>query len=367
MKFSKWMITAALAFSATAAVPADGLGNQSFALAAADKTAPAAPSVNKVTDQSAAIKGKAESGARVLAYAGKTKLGDAIAAKGVYSIKIAKQKAGTPIAVYALDAAKNKSKISTAKVAASAVKYETTAMLNMRTGASVKYGVIAVIPKGQTVEYASKNGSWFKVKYGTKTGWVNSAYLKKPGASAYPAPSAKTPGTVKSGVLVVNKKYGLPSTYNPGINAIAQRSADAMLADAKKQGIYLQAISTYRSYSYQASLYANYIEKYGQKEADRFAAKPGFSEHQTGLAFDFGGKNNNANWLEGTFGKTKEGKWLAANAHKYGFILRYPKGKESITGYMYEPWHFRYIGGDIAAKVKASGLTLEEYLGIQGK
>lgn len=365
MKFSKWMITAALAFSVTAAVPAEGLGNQGGSLAAADKTPPAAPSVNKVTDQSAEIKGKAESGARVLAYAGKTKLGDAIAAKGVYSIKIAKQKAGTPIAVYALDAAKNKSKISTAKIVASAVKYETTDMLNLRTGAAVKYGVAAVIPKGRMVEYVSKNSSWFKVKYGTKTGWVNSAYLKKPGASDYPAPSVKTPGTYKSGVLVVNKKYGLPSNYNPGMNAIAQRSANAMLADAKKQGIDLQAISTYRSYSYQAQLYANYIEKYGQNEADRFAAKPGFSEHQTGLAFDFGGKNNNANWLEGTFGNTKEGEWLAANAHKYGFILRYPKGKESITGYMYEPWHFRYIGGNIAAKVKASGLTLEEYLGVQ--
>lgn len=187
-----------------------------------------------------------------------------------------------------------------------------------------------------------------------------------PAPPKYPAPSTNTPGKYVNGILVVNKVYALPSTYNPGINSLAQKGVNAMVAAAKTEGVYMSVISSYRSYSYQATLYNNYVKRDGQAAADRYSARPGHSEHQTGLAFDFGGSNQ-SHWLETSFADTKEGKWLAGNAHKYGFILRYPKGKESITGYMFEPWHFRYVGSGESPKIKASGKTLEEYLGVRGK
>lgn len=261
-------------------------------------------------------------------------------------------------------------------VEASGATYKTKASLNMRTGASVKYKRILTIPKGKNVEYVGKRGSWYKVRYGSKTGYVSAKYLKKSGSVttkpvssksvSYPAPSTNTPGFYKGGILVVNKKYSLPSTYNPGIHSGANKAMWAMLSDAKRAGVTITGISSYRSYSYQAGLYSRYKSKYGQREADRFSARPGHSEHQTGLAFDFGGTNKSY-WLEESFDRTVEGKWLAANAHKYGYILRYPKGKESVTGYMYEPWHYRYVGTDNATKIKESGKILEEYLGVRGK
>lgn len=187
-----------------------------------------------------------------------------------------------------------------------------------------------------------------------------------PAPPKYPAPSTNTPGKYVSGILVVNKVYALPSTYNPGINSIAQKGVNAMVAAAKTESVYLSVISSYRSYSYQATLYNNYVKRDGQAAADRYSARPGHSEHQSGLAFDFGGTSQ-YHHFESSFADTKEGKWLAANAHKFGFILRYPKGKESITGYMFEPWHFRYVGSGESPKIKASGKTLEEYLGVRGK
>lgn len=249
------------------------------------------------------------------------------------------------------------------------VTYTTIDQLNMRSKAGVSNPIVASIPYGATVEYLGKEGNWYKVEYGNKVGWVNSAYLiqetaAKPGA--YPAPSTGTPGTYASGVLIVNKKYSLPSSYNPGVSILAQKAVDAMMVEAKKQGIQLTAFSTFRSYNRQKELYTSYVSKHGAAEANRFSAKPGHSEHQTGLAFDFGGSDQ-SNWLKESFAATKEGKWLAANAHHYGFILRYPKGKEAITGYMYEPWHFRYLGSDLAGQVKSSGKTLEEYLKVSGK
>ena len=187
-----------------------------------------------------------------------------------------------------------------------------------------------------------------------------------PAPPKYAAPSTNTPGKYVKGILVVNKVYALPSTYNPGINPLAQKGVNDMVAAAKSQGVYLSILSSYRSYSYQATLYNNYVARDGQAAADRYSARPGHSEHQTGLAFDFGGTNQYHNF-KSTFADTKEGKWLAGNAHKYGFFLRYPKGKESITGYMFEPWHFRYVGSGESPLIKASGKTLEEYLGVRGK
>ncbi|MBQ3861890.1 MAG: M15 family metallopeptidase, partial [Clostridia bacterium] len=136
------------------------------------------------------------------------------------------------------------------------------------------------------------------------------------------------------------------------------RSAlDALSAGAAANGLSIYAISGYRSYEYQLGLYDRYVARDGKAEADRYSARAGHSEHQTGLAVD-------VNSLEYAFADTAEGQWLAAHCAEYGFILRYPEGKEEITGYRYEPWHIRYLGVETAKKVAESGLTLEEYLGV---
>ncbi len=170
------------------------------------------------------------------------------------------------------------------------------------------------------------------------------------------ASSPKYP-TYINGILIANKSYALPSDYNPGVDPNAQKAFSKMASEASKEGISLRIVSGFRSYSTQQSIYNNYVASDGKAEADRYSARPGHSEHQTGLAFD-------VNSLSQSFENTPEGKWLAANCHKYGFIIRYPKGKENVTGYMYEPWHIRYLGTGTAEDVFVSGLTLEEYLGI---
>jgi len=163
--------------------------------------------------------------------------------------------------------------------------------------------------------------------------------------------------TYIDGILIANKTYALPADYNPGVDAQANAALNEMINAAKLDGIVLTVLSGFRSYSTQNTLYNNYVARDGKAEADRYSARPGHSEHQTGLAFDL-------NSLEQSFENTPEGKWLAENCWKYGFIIRYPKGKEAVTGYMYEPWHVRYLGKDTAKKVYESGKCLEEYLGI---
>ena len=164
--------------------------------------------------------------------------------------------------------------------------------------------------------------------------------------------------TYVNGVLIVNKTYSIPSTYNPGgLTAETSKAFKQMQAAAKKSGISLWVCSGFRSYSYQKSLYNSYVARDGKAAADRYSARPGHSEHQTGLALD-------VNRASSSFDNSKEAKWLAAHCAEYGFIIRYPKGKESVTGYKYESWHVRYVGKDLAKKVTASGLTLEEYFGI---
>lgn len=163
--------------------------------------------------------------------------------------------------------------------------------------------------------------------------------------------------TYVNGILIANKTYGLPESYDPGI---LDEPYDALLDmedAAAADGIVLFIMSGYRDYETQEVIYNRYVEEFGKEEADRFSARPGHSEHQTGYAFDL-------NSLEESFADTPEGIWLAENCYKYGFIIRYPKDKEDITGYMYEPWHVRYLGKELSEKVYNSGLTLEEYLGI---
>lgn len=165
------------------------------------------------------------------------------------------------------------------------------------------------------------------------------------------------------GMIIANKTYSLPSNYNPGGLVSDFNSAfNKMKSAASKDGINLKIISGFRSYNTQANTYNGWVSRYGKSEADKISARPGHSEHQTGLAADI-------NSLDQAWGNTKEGKWLTNNCSKYGFIIRYPKGKESYTGYSYEPWHIRYVGTDISNKLYNGGnwITLEEYLGITSK
>jgi D-alanyl-D-alanine carboxypeptidase len=183
-----------------------------------------------------------------------------------------------------------------------------------------------------------------------------------------------------STLVVVNKTRSLPADWKPNdlvilrvnyrgrtvaryMRSEAAEALTELFADAAKEGIDLCAVSGYRSYSLQEIVFNNHKEQLGLSAALRVSALPGQSEHQTGLAIDISSKAMNYD-LSKSFANTREGKWLAENAAKYGFILRYPEGKEEITGYDYEPWHFRYVGRDIAADATNKGLTLEEYFGI---
>lgn len=170
--------------------------------------------------------------------------------------------------------------------------------------------------------------------------------------------------TIISGVLLANKQHPLPATYAPGEVKEARSAFESMRANALKAGIDLTAFSTYRDFGRQKELYAGYVAKDGQQAADRYSARPGYSEHQTGLAFDIGESGQEQHWASSSFGDTKGGEWLKDNAHNYGFILRYPKGAEKITGYMHESWHYRYVGKKVAADIQSKGITLEEYLGV---
>lgn len=186
------------------------------------------------------------------------------------------------------------------------------------------------------------------------------AEVKVTVTSAPAAQSTAEGPTYIDGILVVNKTYALPSDYNPGVDPDAQAAFDKMQAAAAAEGLNIYISSGFRSYDYQSGLYDRYVQRSGKAEADRYSARPGHSEHQTGLAFDL-------NSIDMTFADTDECAWVNEHCAEYGFIIRYPQGSESITGYMYEPWHLRYLGTETAKKVYDSGLTLEEYLGIDSK
>ena len=182
-------------------------------------------------------------------------------------------------------------------------------------------------------------------------------------------------------LVVANKKYALDYYFEPTdlrvVNATGNRThylrdcaasaLESMFAAAAQEGITLVTCSSYRSASYQASLYNNYVAMYGTATADTISARPGYSDHQTGLAADIG-DHDQATVFTQAMEYTVEGQWLYAHAHEYGFILRYPKGKEWITGYSFEPWHYRYVGVDYATAIYnvSPDCTLEEYFGIEG-
>ncbi len=189
---------------------------------------------------------------------------------------------------------------------------------------------------------------------------------QQPDENGYlPNQTLPTEPTYIKGILLANKIYPLPSSFTPEENPEARQALNQMLEAAKQQGFDLVAFSGYRSFEYQTTLYNNYVNRDGQAAADRYSARPGYSEHQTGLAFDIGERGKEDVWLTEEFGETPAGQWLFAHAQEYGFILRFPQNKEEITGYMYESWHYRYVGKDVAKEIAKQSITLEEYLGVK--
>ena len=166
-------------------------------------------------------------------------------------------------------------------------------------------------------------------------------------------------------LIICNKYHKLKDNYVPDLvslngygggqmERVAASNFKEMSNDAKKEGISIYNVSGYRSFNTQKNLYNNYVSRDGKAKADTYSARAGTSEHQTGLATDI-------NSVSSSFENTSAFRWLVKNSYKYGFILRYPKGKEYITGYMYEPWHFRYVGMDVAKVIYEKDITYEEY------
>lgn len=185
--------------------------------------------------------------------------------------------------------------------------------------------------------------------------------------------------------VIVNKKHPLnPTNYIPAdlvvptlplrvpgnesmqLRQPVAQALERMFTAAKADGLNLQVSSGYRSYTYQTGTYNSYVKQSGQAYADSISARPGYSEHQTGLAVDIEPVSRQCEIVQ-CFESTPEGKWLAANAYQYGFLLRYPADKVSVTGYDYEPWHFRFIGTSLSREMHKNGVkTLEEFFGVGG-
>lgn len=179
--------------------------------------------------------------------------------------------------------------------------------------------------------------------------------------------------------VLVNKRTKLPENYKPKdlvypdvpfifsekiekrmMRKEAAGALESMFTAAKKEGINLTGVSAYRSHETQTALFNNYAKRDGYEKARTYSALPGTSEHETGLSIDVAGDGGKCP-AQDCFGGTPEAKWLAKHAPDFGFIIRYPEGKESITGYKYEPWHIRYVGSSVSKKIMAKGETLEEY------
>jgi zinc D-Ala-D-Ala carboxypeptidase len=180
--------------------------------------------------------------------------------------------------------------------------------------------------------------------------------------------------------VLVNKQFALPKNYEPGdlvfpdvpfifkeksdkrkMRTIAAKALEKLFAGAAKDEIQLAGASAYRSYAVQKQLFNSYVKQDGEKKALTYSAIPGTSEHETGLAIDVSGIDGKCA-AQDCFAGTKEAIWLGNHAAEYGFIVRYPKGKEAITGYNYEPWHLRYVGVEISKEIAFNNSTLENYL-----
>ncbi|KGX92576.1 peptidase M15 [Pontibacillus halophilus JSM 076056 = DSM 19796] len=181
---------------------------------------------------------------------------------------------------------------------------------------------------------------------------------------------------------VINKQRELPADYVPAnlvepdvpfyfeedhpkrqMRQVAATSLEQLFQAAEEEGVDLVAASGYRSYDRQKSIYESNVAAYGEEKANTFSAKPGQSEHQTGLSMDVTVAQLSFKLTE-EFGDTEPGSWLAEHAHEYGYIIRYPEGKSEITGYQYEPWHIRYVGKEVATEIYENNVTIEEYYNL---
>lgn len=172
--------------------------------------------------------------------------------------------------------------------------------------------------------------------------------------------------------FLVNRQHAVSRNYapetrkvnGPGMSQTMREDGatalEEMFEAAKEDGIQLAIVSGYRSYSKQSTIYSRKKAQNGVEEANKVSAIPGTSEHQLGLAMDLAKKGSSQ--LNSSFGKTKEGQWVAENAHRYGFIVRYMEGYEDVTGYIYEPWHVRYVGRETAEAIYESGVPMETYM-----
>lgn len=191
--------------------------------------------------------------------------------------------------------------------------------------------------------------------------------------------STDEPGSIWQ---IVNKSRALPADYVPAdlivpdvrlrlatseqqmkFRQVSEADLIAMFKAAKDDGVTLVFGSGYRSYALQKQFYDSYVARDGQAAADRYSARPGTSEHQTGLSFDVTSISGKCH-LEVCFEDLPEGQWVRDHAHEYGFIIRYPNGKENVTGYQYEPWHLRYVGRELSAEIHRTNQTLEEFFNL---
>ncbi|MGE5553331.1 MAG: D-alanyl-D-alanine carboxypeptidase family protein [Betaproteobacteria bacterium] len=203
----------------------------------------------------------------------------------------------------------------------------------------------------------------------------------EPQPDSAPEPPPKPAPEPPPELILVNKEHALPADYVPDdlrvveipflssedspkkmLREVAAAALENLFAAAEQDGIQLVGISGYRSYATQAEIFNRNATRYGSEEAaNRVSARPGESEHQTGLAMDVSAPSVNYQLTE-ALGQTEEGDWLEENAARFGFIIRYPEGKEDVTGYQYEPWHLRYVGVPDAVQIAEGAVTLEEYL-----
>ena len=254
--------------------------------------------------------------------------------------------------------------------------YVATANLNVRTTASTSGAVTATLKAGTQLDVTAKaaNG-WLKITYQGKVGYVSGQYVRA-------LAGMKVVSNPESIQVVVNKQNKLPENYVPKdlvyttIPFTFKEQTEKKKCAVKQPLLlhsYLQVRKTRRYASWRISLpftcnakraFSSYVQRDGYDKAATYSALPGTSEHETGLGIDVT-KGDGTCAAQDCFGGTKEAAWLDAHAAEYGFIIRYPKGKDAVTGYKYEPWHLRYVGKPVAQAIKSKGITLEEYYGIK--
>lgn len=224
---------------------------------------------------------------------------------------------------------------------------------DLYTAPDSKSGTSGKLEEGEYVNFYGSEDGWYKLSTKNFEGYGKAEYFEEAEDSQF---------KIVDGVIIVNKDYSVPEDYEPGLSPEASQSFNLMKADMERDNMIIDPVSDFRSYEDQKALYEDDVDEMGQGYAEAFTARAGHSEHQLGLAIDV--TNDGGPKVNPDFKATKESDWLEENAHKYGFIIRYPKGKKDVTGYEYEPWHLRYLGPDKAKEIYDSGLTIEEYYGL---